>query len=193
MCTASSASGRETISFDLEKGELVITDGRMISSLGTLVPVMTMSGPADEREELVARFNAARGQWGLPPLPDPDLPTKPPVSDVPLSSSVGTDPLAGKPLRKPPPPKHPASVPQSPSPAPEPEAEVVVMHLMPKNPKDVKAPAVYGAAPAVFYSCDLALGSCTDIPDRRPRNHCVLRRTTGKTSITRLSLHLARL
>jgi hypothetical protein len=109
---------RLTISFDPEKGELVITDGRMISSLGTLVPVMTMSGPADEREELVARFNAARGQWGLPPLPDPDLPTKPPVSDVPLSSSVGTDPLAGKPLRKPPPPKHPASVPQSPSPEP---------------------------------------------------------------------------
>jgi hypothetical protein len=38
-------------------------------------------------------------------------------------------------------------VPQSPSPAPEPEAEVVVVHLMPKNPKDVKAPAVCGAAP----------------------------------------------
>jgi hypothetical protein len=65
---------RLTISFDPEKGELHITDGRMMSSLGKLVPVMTMSGPADKREELVVRFNAARRNWGLPPLPDPDLP-----------------------------------------------------------------------------------------------------------------------
>jgi hypothetical protein len=102
---------RLTISFDPEKGQLRITDGRMMSSLGKLVPVMTMSGPADKREELVARFNAARGNWGLPPLPD--LPMKPPVSDVPISSSFDTDPLNGKPLRKPQPPKRPASVPQS--------------------------------------------------------------------------------
>jgi hypothetical protein len=108
---------RLTISFDPERGQLRITDGRMMRSLGVLVPVMTMSGPADKREELVARFNAARGNWGLPPLPDPDLPTNPPVSDVPISSSSETDPLASKPLRKPPPPERPASVPDSPTPA----------------------------------------------------------------------------
>jgi hypothetical protein len=79
---------RLTISFDPEKGELHITDGRMMSSLGKLVPVMTMSGPADKHEELVARFNAWRANWGLPPLPDPDLPTKPPPCQTPPQSRL---------------------------------------------------------------------------------------------------------
>src|ERR1039457_5784962 len=92
---------RLTISFDPEKGELVITDGRMMSSLGKLVPVMTMSGPVDKREELVARFNAARGNWGLPPLPAPDLPTKPQFSEWPISTSFDTFLRAGKPCRRP--------------------------------------------------------------------------------------------
>jgi hypothetical protein len=55
---------RLTISFDPFKGKLRIND----------CGCRTMWGPADKREELVARFNVWRGKSGLPPLPDPDPP-----------------------------------------------------------------------------------------------------------------------
>ncbi len=95
---------RLTISFDPEKGKLRVTDGNGI----------TCWGPVGHRKELVEHFNKLRIALGLPPLPDPELPEKPPVSDVPISSSFG--PLTGNPAPNPKPPKRP--VPDLPSPAP---------------------------------------------------------------------------
>jgi hypothetical protein len=84
-----------TISFDPEKGKLRVTDGSG----------MTCWGPVDKRKELVERFNKLRIAQGLPPLPDPELPEKPPASDVPTSSSFGTGPLTGNRAPSPKPPK----------------------------------------------------------------------------------------
>jgi hypothetical protein len=47
-----------------------------------------MWGLTDKREELVARFNAWLGKWGLPPLPDPEIPKKSPVPTAARSSAL---------------------------------------------------------------------------------------------------------
>lgn len=141
---------RLTISFDPEKGKLRITDGRMMECLGHRVPKMTMWGPPDKREELVARFNAWRGKWGLPPLPDPDLPKKQPEPEI-RYRSFDIDPLTGKPLASIQPPKSPqrkhrkspaiskpAPAPRSSAPAAETSRKTMVVHV-----RKTKAPFVY--------------------------------------------------
>ncbi|MFZ0860134.1 MAG: DUF4326 domain-containing protein [Candidatus Sulfotelmatobacter sp.] len=114
---------RLTISFDPEKGKLRITDGRMMESLGHRVPRMIMWGPPDKRKELVARYNKWREGWGLPPLPDPDLPKKEPEPEI-RYGSFDIDPLTGRPLASLQRPKSPKRKPrkspvaEKPSPAP---------------------------------------------------------------------------